>query len=172
MLEIRKVKLEEVEQLKELGRLTYYDTFKGTASEEDTATYLDEAYSIKTLPAELENPESEYYFLWKEDEEQPVGYIKVNIGSAQTEFVVEDTMEVQRIYVHPDQKRQGFGTLLMDFAIQRAKELACTSIWLGVWVRNFAAQAFYKEHGFEHVGQRVFQVGDQSDTDYIYLKKI
>lgn len=172
MIEIKKIGVESVEQLQELGRLTYYDTFKGTASEEDTATYLDEAYSIETLTAELGNPESEYYFLWKDSDCEPAGYIKVNIGSAQTEFVVEDTLEIQRIYIHPSQKRQGFGTLLMDYAINRAHELGLTSVWLGVWERNFAAQAFYKEHGFEHVGQHVFQVGDQSDTDYIYLKKI
>ena len=57
------------------------------------------------MSTELENPESETYFIMHEEE--IAGFLKVNWGSAQTERELEDAFEIQRLYVL--QKFQGFG---------------------------------------------------------------
>lgn len=172
MSKLVKIGVESVEALREISCETYYDTFKSSiVNPEDMENFLRDAYSIETLTAEITNPESEFYFLYQE--ERLVGYLKLNVGAAQTEQdVAENTLEIQRIYVRPSEKRQGFGTVLMDFAMNHAKEAGYDSVWLGVWEHNDAAQAFYKEHGFVRVGEHVYWTGNQADTDHILLKKI
>lgn len=172
MTKLVKIGVESVAQLQEISRETYYDTFKTSiADPQDMENFLRDAYSIETLSQELENPESAFFFLHESD--RLVGYLKLNVGAAQTEQdVAENTMEIQRIYVRPSEKRRGFGTILMDFAMEYAKEAGYDSVWLGVWEHNDAAQAFYKEHGFVRVGEHVYWTGNQADTDHILLKKI
>ncbi len=170
MAEIRKIGVAEVEILQAICCETYYDTFIPSTSAEDVQHYLDTAYAIDVLTSELENPDSDYYFLYEDDE--VVGYLKVNVGSAQTEDIDENTMEIQRIYVRPLYKRKGYGNLLMGQALKRAKERGVDSVWLGVWEHNDAAQAFYKSHGFVKVGEHIFKTGEQEDTDHILLKKL
>ena len=171
-MEIVKIGVESVQDLRDISCETYYDTFKESiVNPQDMEDFLREAYSIETLSQELENPESEFFFLYQED--RLVGYLKLNVGAAQTEQgVSENTLEIQRIYVRPSEKRQGFGTVLMDFAMQHAKDAGYDSVWLGVWEHNDAAQAFYKGHGFVRVGEHVYWTGNQADTDHILLKKI
>ena len=171
-MDIVKIGLESVQALREISCETYYDTFKESiVNPQDMEDFLRDAYSIETLSQELENPESEFFFLYQED--RLVGYLKLNVGDAQTEQgVAENTLEIQRIYVRPSEKRQGFGTVLMDFAMQHAKEAGYDSVWLGVWEHNDVAQAFYKGHGFVRVGEHVYWTGNQADTDHILLKKI
>lgn len=171
-MEIVKIGVESVQALREISCETYYDTFKDSVvNPQDMEDFLRDAYSIETLSQELENPESDFFFLYQED--RLVGYLKLNVGAAQTEQgVADNTLEIQRIYVRPSEKRQGFGTVLMDFAMQHAKDAGYDSVWLGVWEHNDAAQAFYKEHGFVRVGEHVYWTGNQADTDHILLKKI
>lgn len=170
MNRIEKIGPESAAILREIACETYYDTFKESiVNPQDMEDFLRDAYSVETLQTELSNPESEYYFLYHD--ERLVGYIKLNTGEAQTEQVEENTLEIQRLYVSPSEKRQGFGTVLMDFALARAKEKGCDSAWLGVWEHNDAALAFYKSHGFVHVGEHVYWTGNQADTDFIFLKR-
>ena len=42
-------------------------------------------------------------------------------------------------------------------------------MWLGVWERNVRAQAFYRKHGFDRVGSKVFVVGSDPQTDLVML---
>lgn len=167
---IRAVRESDVALLQAICRETYEDTFGPSISAADIAVYMDEAYSEATLLAELANPESFYYFLYQED--QVVGYLKLNVGQAQTEQVADGAMEIQRIYIRPAYKRQGLGSQLMAHALSIAQEKGVPSIWLGVWEYNHVAQAFYKEHGFVKVGEHIFQTGDQKDIDHILLKEL
>ena len=107
-MEIVKIGLERVELLREISCETYYDTFKESILDpQDMEDFLRDAYSIETLSQELDNPESDFYFLYQDD--RLVGYLKLNVGAAQTEQgIAENTLEIQRIYVRPSEKRQGF----------------------------------------------------------------
>ena len=171
-MEIVKIGLESVELLRKISCETYYDTFKESILDpQDMEDFLRDAYSIETLSQELDNPESDFYFLYQDD--RLVGYLKLNVGAAQTEQgIADNTLEIQRIYVRLSEKRQGFGTALMEFALQQAKDAGCDSVWLGVWEHNDAAQTFYKSYGFVRVGEHVYWTGNQADTDHILLKKI
>ncbi len=102
---IRKVEIADVEVLAKLAKQTFRETFAHDNTEEQLQEYFEEAYNLRVLSTELENPDSETYFIMHEEE--IAGFLKVNWGSAQTERELEDAFEIQRLYVL--QKFQGFG---------------------------------------------------------------
>lgn len=81
-------------------------------------------------------------------------------------------LEIERIYVRKKFKHQGIGTFLLDTAIKKAKEKQKTAIWLGVWEHNDAALAFYRKRGFTKYSEHVFYMGDDPQTDYLFIKQL
>ena len=118
----------------------------------------------------MENPESFYYFCYFNDE--LAGYLKLNIGSAQTESNYPEALEIQRIYVLQKYQGQKMGLSMMQHAIEVAKKIKKSQVWLGVWEKNLKAQAFYRKSGFEKVGSHDFVLGDDIQKDYILVKEL
>ncbi|MCD8539594.1 MAG: hypothetical protein LRY55_07365 [Leadbetterella sp.] len=73
-INIRKVRISEVEQLQKIARATFYDTFSAVNSKENMDKYLEEKLSIEILASELDNEHSEFYFA--EAGSEVVGYLK------------------------------------------------------------------------------------------------
>ena len=59
--------------------------------------------------------------------------------------------EVQFLWVHPDQQRQGYGSELLAAAEQEARQRGCSIIILGTY--SFQAPRFYQQQGYELVGR-------------------
>jgi len=68
--------------------------------------------------------------------------------NAQSEAIGDNCLEIERIYISKQFKRLGLGTKLLEFGINKAKELNKQSVWLGVWENNLAAQKFYQKMDF------------------------
>jgi ribosomal protein S18 acetylase RimI-like enzyme len=170
MIEIKKIDLEDVENLRQLSIKTFSDTFAKDNDPEDLQHYLSTAYTEEKLTKELKNKESEFYFIYKD--EQLAGYLKLNVGNAQTEKIDKNGMEIERIYVDATFKRLGLGRKLYEMAEMRATELGKKILWLGVWERNLPALAFYKKLGFVHLGQHSFFMGEDEQIDLIMGKEL
>lgn len=89
--------VEDIEALQAIAKQTFTETFGSQNTAEDLAKFLSEEYAFDKLKAEVENPESFYYFCYFEDE--LAGYLKLNVGAAQTEPDYPEALEIQRIYV-------------------------------------------------------------------------
>ena len=161
---------EQLSELKALSYLTYIDTFDAFNTEENMQAYLTEAYNEEKLATELAHPTSTFYFLY--DDQQVVGYLKLNWDDAQTETIADNALEIERLYIHPEHKRKGFGRYLMTQALTIASEKNKSSVWLGVWEHNEPAKAFYQTMGFTRQGEHIFVMGDDKQTDYIMIKDI
>lgn len=156
----------DVIALQQISRETFYDTFVGTTPEKDMADFLDAAYAEEKLIAELQNPQSSFYFL-RNDAQDVVAYLKVNVGAAQSEDMGENMLEVERIYVRKAYQKQGLGKLLMNEAFQQAKALQKVNVWLGVWEHNTNAIAFYEKKGFQKFSEHAFVIGDDTQIDWL-----
>src|ERR1700750_1244351 len=111
---------EDLETIKSLGRQTFSETFAESNSEEAMKTYLDESFSTEKVKLELNNPDSHFFIAWEED--NPVGYLKLNSGAAQTELQDDNTsLEIERIYVKKSHHGQKVGQLLYDKALESAQ---------------------------------------------------
>lgn len=101
-----------------------------------------------------------------------MGYLKLNVGDAQSEVDYPNAMEVERIYIKPGNKRKGYGSDLMNFTVAQAEDAGINEIWLGVWEHNDPAKAFYDKMGFKEISDHVFQLGTESQRDLIMMKSL
>lgn len=161
---------EDIKALQAIAKQTFTETFGSQNTAEDLAKFLNEEYDFDKLKAEVENPESFYYFYYFEDE--LAGYLKLNVGAAQTESDYPEALEIQRIYVLQKYQGKRIGLVMMQQALAIAEELKKPQVWLGVWENNFKAQAFYQKSGFKKVGSHDFILGDDRQTDHILLKTL
>ncbi len=169
-MELKKCGVADLEDLVSIGRKTYYDTFHSMNTEETMTAYLDEAFDVGRITEELNNPKSEFYFLY--DDGVRAGYFKVNFYPAQSDINDPDSLELERIYVDAANKGRGYGRFMIDSAVSIAKAGGCGRIWLGVWEHNHNAISFYKKMGFEIVDTHSFRMGDELQNDYILSKPV
>ncbi|SUO89506.1 GNAT family N-acetyltransferase [Streptococcus uberis] len=169
-LSIDLVKDEEVTTLRDLAIQTFTETFGGHNTDEQLQEFFEQDYTLEILGKELKSTENEVYFLRRDGE--VVGYLKVNWGEDQTEQELEDSFEIQRIYILNAYQGQGLGKFLFEFALERAYASGKTWAWLGVWENNLKAQALYRKYGFEKFSEHSFAVGDLVDTDWLMKKAL
>jgi len=169
MISIKKAGAADLDILLPLIKTTFFVAFEHLNNPEDFKAYTDKAFAPGQILSELENPDSEFFFAIDADE--PIGYIKLNYGQAQTDVKDNAGMEIERIYVLQEHQSKQVGKLLMSFAEERAKAKTLKYVWLGVWEHNLRAQIFYQRSGFEKFGNHQFVVGNDVQTDYL-LKKM
>lgn len=162
---IEKVNEDAVEELQSISRQTFYETYHKMNSKENMDKYLNENLSISTLEKELKNPNSEFYII--KDLDKNIGYLKLNMGPAQTDIKDASALEIERIYVIKEYQGKKAGQQLYEKTIQVAKEKMLKYIWLGVWQENSKAIQFYVKNGFEIFDQHVFKLGDEEQTDFL-----
>lgn len=167
---IRKVTINDLDQLQTIGKLTFSETFSAENSEENMRDYLDKGFSTEKLTSELNDVNSEFHFA--DLEGQPIGYLKVNFGASQTEYNHSNSLEIERIYVLKEFHGQKVGQILYDKAIEIAKENNVNYVWLGVWEHNPRAIRFYQKNGFVEFDKHIFKLGDDEQTDIIMKLEI
>lgn len=148
---------------KRLVKRLFFETFSEVNTEEDMREYLEKNFSLKKLTEELNNKDSEFYFAISDT--HIVGYLKLNVGQAQTELNDNNGLEVERIYVLNEFHGKSVGQVLYDKAVETAKILKATYIWLGVWEENTKAIRFYKKNGFVPFDKHIFKLGNDEQTD-------
>ncbi|MDS0524713.1 GNAT family N-acetyltransferase [Clostridium sp. SHJSY1] len=161
---------DDLYSLREVSYNTFNETFKDVNTPEDMNDYLEKAFDINKISEELSNSNSQFYFLY--ENEELAGYIKINDTEAQTEINDSQALEIERIYVLKEFHSKGLGSILLNKAIEIAKELKKSYIWLGVWEENHKALQFYKRNGFYKIGQHSFFMGDDEQIDFIMKKDI
>lgn len=167
---IKRVSGADVKKLQEISRETFKATFAAYTAPEDMKRFLQEDYETQKLTKEIENHNSRFFFLMVKDE--VAGYLKVNVGDAQTEQVKPNAFEVERIYLRTKFQHRGLGLVLIKLAEKLATEGQYDYMWLGVYEHNLNAQKFYARDGFKRVGQHTFQVGGDPQTDFLLAKKL
>lgn len=169
-IRIQKCTHEDLQFLQEISIETFNDTFKEQNSPENMKAYLDRAFTIEQLEKELANTDSNFYFVYSNDE--VAGYLKVNMNDAQSEAMDDDTLEIERIYIKRTFQKMGLGKTLLQQAIDIAREHNKDKIWLGVWEKNEQAIAFYQKMGFVQTGSHSFYMGDEEQVDFIMIKSL
>ena len=160
---IKKVTLADIEQLQQIGKKTFAETFASDNSEENMLEYLEQGFSIEKLKSELTDKNSEFYFATLNDE--AIGYLKINFGQTQTEIKDENSLEIERIYVLKKFHGKKVGQELYEKAIEIAGQKSVDYVWLGVWEKNPRAIRFYEKNGFVEFDQHVFKLGNDEQTD-------
>ncbi len=172
MKEITVIKIDEKEigTLQVISKQTFYETFSAVNTEENMTRYLEESFSIEKLTTELNNPDAAFYFAVQDEE--VIGYLKLNTGASQTELKDRRALEIERIYVAKAFHGKKVGQLLYEKAIQVARKAGLEYVWLGVWEENARAIRFYEKNGFVPFDKHLFKLGDDIQTDIMMKLKL
>lgn len=167
---IKKVSINDIIQLQEIGRKTFFETFSESNTEENMTQYLEEGFSVEKLSEELNEANSEFYFAVID--KAAVGYLKINRGQSQTEMQDNEGLEIERIYVLKEYHGKKAGQFLYEHAIQIAETNKANFVWLGVWEENHRAISFYKKNGFVKFDKHIFVLGADEQTDIMMKKNL
>lgn len=162
---LKKVTQKELLDLQKISIETFTETFLDDNNAESLKIYLEKAYNFKKLSSEVANTESNFQFIYYG--KQLAGYIKLNVGVAQSEMVGLNTLEVERIYIKSSYKRLGLGKYFLNYAFKQAQELNKSKVWLGVWEQNINALNFYRKMGFVYFGKHIFDLGGEKQCDLL-----
>ncbi|GAA0879554.1 spermidine/spermine N(1)-acetyltransferase [Algoriphagus jejuensis] len=162
---IRKAKKEDLADLLHMARTAFLQGFTAGNKPENVAAYLDEAFTLEQFEKEMNNSASTFFLA--ENEEEIIGYVKVNQVPAQTDVHDPDSLEIARLYILEDFLGMGLGKSLLDIALDFAKQNQKKYLWLGVWEHNARAIRFYEKNGLRKFGSHPFPFGDEIQTDYL-----
>jgi diamine N-acetyltransferase len=162
-IRIQIVRADQIDQLTEISRSTFTETFSEVNSPDNMQMYLDDCMSREKLTEEMNLPNTEFYFAVTDH--NIVGYLKINTGNAQIEFKDKNTLEIERVYVLKDYLGNGIGQALFDFAVHKAHDRHAEFLWLGVWENNLRAIRFYQKNGMTVFGKHTFRLGKDIQTD-------
>lgn len=169
-ISIRRCDSNDLNDLRDIAIQTYDETFRAYNNPENMTTYLETAFNRQKLISELNNPASRFYFLVADN--SVVAYLKINETEAQTDINDPAGLEIERIYVLKKHQRNGYGTKLLNFGIEKARQLNKRFVWLGVWEHNDKALQFYHQSGFITFSSHDFVMGDDHQTDFLLKKEL
>lgn len=169
-LTIRAATLQDASVIADIGARVFDATFAHTCTKEDMTNYLADNFTPEILSAELKD--SQKFFTVACLDEQVVAFSCLTLGSHEpcVEHIPEpERIELQRLYADLNVHGKGVARTLMDASLKRASELGRSYVWLGVWEHNYRARRFYERFGFKQVGSHDFWLGEERQTDDIFL---
>lgn len=143
---IQKLQPSDNHFLSELSKRIYLQTY--TSLWNDFGNwYVETMYSPQKLYAELMDENSAFYCFMVD--EQAIGYLKINLQ------INYDTngFEIERIYFEKSSSGKGYGGILLNFGINKAKQSGKKDIYLKVMNSSKKAINFYENHGFRYISK-------------------
>lgn len=150
-VDIQLMQPDDLDLLYQISRDAYSSNFGHHWEEGGLEAYLDTVFGREGLAWELVDPDIHYYVAFAGTE--PVAFMKLNLRSAPPGRDPEEGMELDKLYILPDQKGLGIGRQFMELAFALAAERGKEFIWLAVIDTNTAAMAFYEKAGFWPAGR-------------------
>lgn len=183
--QIRKAAPSDSEALAALGAEVFRATFAHSCTEEQLQAFLDEAYTPDAIARDIADSSKDVLVATDVDDSgsssspsasgagKLLGFAYLTRGSSEPCVAhLERPVELQRLYIALGAHGRGLGKALSLAADDLARQQGFRTIWLGVWEENHKAQAFYRKMGYEHIGEHVFDVGGDLQTDEIWWKAL
>lgn len=163
--ELRAAVEADLDSLTKLARSSFIATFAAVNTAEDMKDYLQRAFAVEVMQAELSDNHNS--FIVAEIDAELAGYAKLRRGSHEPCITAEGHIEMERLYTATELIGRGVGAMLMQKSIEMARAERCEVLWLGVWEKNAAAIRFYQREGFIDVGSHPFMLGSDRQVDRI-----
>ena len=157
--------------LADIGRRAFVGAFGADNTPEDMAAYLESAFSEEIQAAELAQ-EGCIFIIAESENNEPIGYSRLQAGSTETCITGQRPVELVRFYMLPERIGKGTGSSLMQETLETARGRGYDVVWLGVWQKNARAIAFYEKWGFTIAGTHTFQLGSDTQHDWIMQRNL
>ena len=145
-MQIRKMKVDDLDEVTYLEQILFSSPW----------TKEDFIYEINT------NPFGHYVVI--ENEKQIVGYLGM--------WLMGDQSQITTIGVNQEMQGQGYGSQLMQYAIDLTCQRKYHNINLEVRVSNMGAIHLYEKYGFKNVALRKNYYEDTHEDAYLMIKEM
>ena len=116
----------------------------------DQVAYMVDKYQTHEAMMLQSDQGFEYYLI--QNKENPIGYLAI--------LKEQNTLFLSKIYILKAFRGKGFGKSAMNFIEERAKALACNSIYLTVNKNNSNSIRAYQKVGYEIIGPLIKDIGN------------
>jgi diamine N-acetyltransferase len=167
---IRLATVADAKILERLSTETFHQTFAGQDCNKQVSAYMASAFSEEQLQQELKDRQS--VFLLANGRSEPLGFAKLRKNRQPERQLKGRAIEMHRLYVLQPMIGKGIGSLLMESCLEIARRGGFDVMWLSVWNQNSRAIHFYRKWGFSVFDSCTFDLGAESQTDFLMKKKL
>jgi len=151
MISFQKATLSNAKILSDLAKAIYQENYLHLWLPGGADWYMHQhAYPLQQMEQELADPNNVYYLL--QDDQEPVGYLKLVLSSNLAGYDPADALEIERIYLLENRKGKGLGKKMMQLAMDTALALNKKAIFLKAMDSSQEAIAFYQHQGYSICG--------------------
>jgi ribosomal protein S18 acetylase RimI-like enzyme len=161
----------DVPALARLARDSFVAAFGQMYSAADLAAFLAAHKSEAATAALVDDPEG--LLQVAERDGAMIAYCKIGFHCGWPDHARGSrVMELKQLYAAAEATGGGVGSRLMDWAMAQFAARGADEIQLSVWSGNHRAQRFYARYGFEKVADVTFQVGAQTDAEFLFARML
>jgi ribosomal-protein-alanine N-acetyltransferase len=143
-ISIREMQKQDIKEILEIERVSFTSPWSETAFLNE----IDKSYALARIA------------LFKH---AVIGYICVN-------YILNEC-HILNIAVHPEFRRQGVATALMEDALMELRRKGCGFFYLEVRISNLGARRFYERFGFRVAGvRREYYISPAEDAALMMLR--
>ena len=167
---LRSPSLGEADQLAELGRDTFVETFGHLYSPVNLDRFLRLQYGPTLQANQLADPKNGIQVAIHDN--RFVGYVRVGANTVPFAEPGRTTGELKQIYVRRGYLGNGLAPRLMDWGMAWLRSRGYQDVLLSVYSQNLRAQRFYERYGFAKFADHFFMVGDHRDEEFIFRARL
>lgn len=145
--------LADLKRIQHYGRATYVPYYPHVWKEGGTDFYMEVCFGTDTLREQLNDPNIVYY-LPETADRQLVGLLKLQLSRPVPGTNLQDALYLEKIYLMPDFFGKGYGQKIMEFVVEKAKNLGREAVWLTVM--KTGPEAAYLRAGFRRTGELTY----------------
>ena len=150
-LQIQQIDVSQAQLLSDLAKKIYIPHYPYLWNEGGINWYINEyAYPVEKIKKEILDSNNLHFIAYYNEE--PIGYLKLNINASSKGFDPNITLELERIYILQNSIQKGIGTQLIKFVKNLSEQLGKKIILLKAMDSAVQALQFYRKNGFEIVG--------------------
>jgi len=165
----RRARSGDAAALARLAREAFDAAFGHLYQPQDLSAFLESERSEERYAAQIADPATKVQLA--EIERELVAYALIVAGKGfeeRPEPRPERPVMLSQLYCAKAATGHGIGAALLEWAVGEARGCGADAVQLSVYSENFGAQRFYRRHGFNHVADIHFWVGNHRDDEFLY----
>jgi ribosomal protein S18 acetylase RimI-like enzyme/ribosomal protein S27AE len=164
-MELRDATADDVDAIRAVARESLIASYGHAVDEALLAEAVDEWYDPDDLVADIDD----------ETTVCPVAVVDDGVVGFAESYVVgrrERVGEIDWLHVHPDHRGSGIGSALLERVEAELRDADVDRIEARVLVANEVGTAFYEGEGYELVGERRVEIGEETFDEREYRKQV
>lgn len=162
MINIRKAKISDIDDIVNIKIKGWQMAYNGILSI-DYLNSMDYDENYKKIKQEIKNDSIRENYVIEEDG-NILGYAKISILKDE-----EYDSQILAIYIRPDAKNKGYGTILMNYIKEYFKSKGCKNMIIWCIDKNEPSKKFYRKKGGIEQNKIMSKIGDEDVCEISFL---